>query len=191
MVQQRFSPTSGDIFSQFSSNYANGFGTTSGRYWLGNDRLNQLTTSTAGGVTYRLRIDVQSADNNRWFCAVYDQFSVRTAASNYMMTAGGYHGTAGDGLSSGYAFITSAAACPQCFNWASQVPTYPEYYTTTMQPYDKVQYCYNQPWIPSNGGFWYKNCQYTNDGLNGGFTWSSVGRLKASRMWLQPSNCRF
>ena len=66
--------------------YKSGFGDQCGEFWLGNDRLHELTKD--GG--YRLRIELE--DNNGVMAAVeYDTFIVGDEQSKYTLTIGGFN----------------------------------------------------------------------------------------------------
>ncbi|XP_071492964.1 microfibril-associated glycoprotein 4-like [Diadema antillarum] len=83
------------------SDYVNGFGTVSGEYWLGLERLYRLASSTVV-----LRVDLQDWNYN-WY---YAQYYFYSHASNdyYRGYFWSYSGTAGDSLSghNGYQFST-------------------------------------------------------------------------------------
>jgi len=83
--------------------YQNGFGTVSGEYWLGLDRIHRLAKNP---VT--LRFDLGAPDGRTRF-AVYQGFTVAGADQKYQMTSGTYtDGDAGDSFSfeSGSKFST-------------------------------------------------------------------------------------
>jgi len=70
--------------------YKVGFGERSGKYWLGNDLLRQLTANNR----YKLRIDLQSRHNNNWYYAEYSTFRVLSEADNYTLQVDGFSGNA-------------------------------------------------------------------------------------------------
>ena len=48
-------------------NYEGGFGTIESNFWLGLSKIYDLTNPTAnGGHTYRLRVEMYSADQAKW-----------------------------------------------------------------------------------------------------------------------------
>ncbi|XP_072174332.1 microfibril-associated glycoprotein 4-like [Diadema setosum] len=83
------------------SDYVNGFGTVSGEYWLGLERLYRLASSTVV-----LRVDLQDWNYN-WYYAQY-YFYIHASNDHYRGYFWSYSGTAGDSLSyhNGYQFST-------------------------------------------------------------------------------------
>ncbi|XP_014669352.1 PREDICTED: techylectin-5B-like [Priapulus caudatus] len=73
--------------------YRNGFGRLNGEFWLGNDKISQLTQSKR----MELRIDMEDAEGNSRY-AGYDQFAVASEDALYRLSLGAYYGTAGDSL---------------------------------------------------------------------------------------------
>eukprot|EP00058_Branchiostoma_floridae_P004157 XP_002589645.1 hypothetical protein BRAFLDRAFT_99252 [Branchiostoma floridae] len=66
-----------------------------GEFWLGNDKINRLTTQK----DYALRVDLQASDNTTAF-ALYNSFSVADEDDKYRLSIGGYSvtSTAGDAM---------------------------------------------------------------------------------------------
>uniref|UniRef100_A0A7N8XH52 Tenascin-like n=1 Tax=Mastacembelus armatus TaxID=205130 RepID=A0A7N8XH52_9TELE len=89
-VFQRRKDGSVDFFRGWAA-YTAGFGNLSGEFWLGLERLHNLTAMTR----MSLRIDLRDRDESAY--AKYSTFEV--AKKNYRLTVGGYSGTAGDSLS--------------------------------------------------------------------------------------------
>ncbi|KAL3876668.1 hypothetical protein ACJMK2_034473 [Sinanodonta woodiana] len=73
--------------------YSNGFGNLSGEFWIGNDKLHQMTKKT----DYMLRIDLETWDGSKWY-ALYNSFGVGSAEDGYKLNVSGYSGTAEDSL---------------------------------------------------------------------------------------------
>ena len=73
--------------------YKLGFGNLIGEFWLGLEYIHILTA----GSGYELRIDLQDFDNNKTH-AKYQNFSVGPKTGNYVLTATGYSGDAGDAM---------------------------------------------------------------------------------------------
>ncbi|XP_019853437.1 PREDICTED: fibrinogen C domain-containing protein 1-like [Amphimedon queenslandica] len=124
-------------FYRYWTDYENGFGDLTGEFWLGLSKIHRLTKE--GSNT--LRVDLGDFDNNTAY-ANYSTFSVSDGSTEYILTVGGYSGTAGDSLGSyhnGRRFTTrdndndlrSGINCAQ--QWA--------------------------------GAWWYNSCHYSN--LNG------------------------
>ncbi|XP_019617524.1 PREDICTED: fibrinogen-like protein 1 [Branchiostoma belcheri] len=101
VIQKRFD---GSVnFSQDWEGYKNGFGDLSGEFWLGNDKIYQITNVRS----YRLKIDLENWSSETVF-AEYATFYVEDEAANYRLQVGVYSGIAGDSLSwqDGYPFST-------------------------------------------------------------------------------------
>ncbi|XP_074642492.1 fibrinogen-like protein 1 [Tubulanus polymorphus] len=75
--------------------YKRGFGNLETEFWLGNDRIHQITSQG----DYKLRIELETWDGNRYF-AEYDSFSITDEADKYRLRISGYKGNAGDSLTS-------------------------------------------------------------------------------------------
>ncbi|KAK3601853.1 hypothetical protein CHS0354_041776 [Potamilus streckersoni] len=73
--------------------YSNGFGNLSGEFWIGNDKLHQMTKE----ADYMLRIDLEKWDGSKWY-ALYNSFGVGSAEDGYKLNVSGYSGTAEDSL---------------------------------------------------------------------------------------------
>ncbi|VDI77579.1 Hypothetical predicted protein [Mytilus galloprovincialis] len=71
--------------------YKRGFGSLQNEFWLGNDRLNILTSQGK----FELLITMQDFSNQNWY-AMYDNFKVGDEVSKYKLTLSGYSGNAGD-----------------------------------------------------------------------------------------------
>ena len=143
--------------------YKVGFGDPSGNYWLGNDRLSQLTANNR----YKLRFDLQQRDTGDWYYAEYSTFRVLSEADNYTLVVDGFSGNAGwdaFGEHNGQKFSTfDLDNDPISGNCATGL----------------------------GGGFWYSACGACL--VNGArssdnFYWAGLPRSRAlqlSRMWLK------
>jgi len=148
-----------NAFSRSWAEFKVGFNDSRGNYWLGNDRLHQLT------MNYRckLRFDLQLLSNHSWQYAEYSSFVVSSEADNYRMRVSGYSGNAGDHFS---------------YNNGNE-------FTTNDRDNDERsgENCA----VLNVGGFWYKNCAWAsvNAGSDGydDFAWGWL-QLKSTRMWL-------
>ncbi|KAL9974469.1 hypothetical protein ACROYT_G011503 [Oculina patagonica] len=76
------------------SDYKHGFGNLSGEFWLGNDKINRLTSAD----NMSLRVDLEDFEGNTRY-AEYNKFAVMSENENYKLILGKYSGTAGDSLS--------------------------------------------------------------------------------------------
>ena len=82
--------------------YKNGFGDVRGEFWLGNEKIHQLTE-----IPSQLRVEIRTKnDGNKY--AKYSNFTVTNEASKYTLFVGFYSGTADDRLTyhNGMAFTT-------------------------------------------------------------------------------------
>ena len=92
-MQQRPEGNS-SFFSRTWNEYKAGFGDPSGNYWIGLERLHQLTSS---GL-YKLRVDVQAQQDGQCYWEEISEFIVGSETSGYLLTSNGnYTGTAGEG----------------------------------------------------------------------------------------------
>ena len=126
--------------------------------------LTQLTWLTGNGK-YKLKFDLQSRKNGKWYYAEYNAFVVLPEAGNYKVMVAGYSGNAGrDSFKyhSGRMFST----------------------------YDRD----NDKWSSGNcaeyygGGFWNNYCYTCGVNNDASFRWHGLPggkKLQASRMWLQ------
>ena len=67
--------------------YKNGFGDMSGEFWLGLDKINQLTRNK----DMELRVDLEDFEGAKKF-AKYSTIVVEDEDENYKLTVGGYAG---------------------------------------------------------------------------------------------------
>ena len=91
LLQQHFNSSLAS-FNRSWSEFRVSIGNYSTDYWIGNDRLNQLTQYG----DYLLNIQLQSAVNRAWYSAQYDLITVGNALSGYPLQLGTFAGTAGD-----------------------------------------------------------------------------------------------
>ena len=80
-------------FYRYWTDYENGFGDLTGEFWLGLSKIHRLTKE--GSNT--LRVDLGDFEGNTAY-ANYSTFSISDGSTEYILTVGGYSGTAGDGL---------------------------------------------------------------------------------------------
>ncbi|XP_071180178.1 uncharacterized protein [Mytilus edulis] len=101
VIQRRLNGKTG--FYRGWKEYENGFGHLNAEYWLGNEKINQLTHSGK----YRLRINLEDFSGKHAY-AKYAHFVLGDASSKYKLTVSGYSGSAGDSLTyhSGRTFST-------------------------------------------------------------------------------------
>ena len=123
-----------DFYRGWNS-YQFGFGQLEGEFWLGLEILYHFTISKSCD----LRIDLQSFDSEERL-AKYSTFVIGSESSNYVLTADGYTGNAGDSLRvhNGQPFSTKDADHDANDSSCAQI---------------------------YKGGWWYASCHHSN--LNG------------------------
>ena len=138
--------------------YKNGFGDVRGEFWLGNEKIHQLTE-----IPSQLRVEINTTSPGYKY-AKYSNFTVTNEASNYTLFIGFYSGTAGDMLT----YHNEMA------------------FTTKDRDNDK-QKSYNRA-VNYRGAWWFKACLNSNLNGNYGdssyyqWNWSLLG----SEMKLKP-----
>ncbi|CAK8694833.1 microfibril-associated glycoprotein 4-like [Clavelina lepadiformis] len=80
-------------FDRNWDDYVAGFGSLDGEFWLGLDKIHNLTN----GRGCRLRIDIWDFENDHAF-AEYSSFSMEDESDNYRLHIGGYGGNAGNSM---------------------------------------------------------------------------------------------
>ena len=148
-VFQRRQDGSVDFYRNWTD-YENGFGNLTGEFWLGLSKIHRLTKE--GSNT--LRVDLGDFEGNTSY-ANYSTFSISDGSTEYILTVGGYSGTAGDSLwyHNGSRFSTRDNDND---NWGHNCA---QYYT---------------------GAWWYNNCHNSN--LNGHY-FSTGSSGKGLRWW--------
>ncbi|ESO03927.1 hypothetical protein HELRODRAFT_151843, partial [Helobdella robusta] len=84
VIQQRIDGS--QSFTQNWAKYKSGFGTYNKNFWLGLEKMHQLTTS----ADYRLRFEVLVS--GKWYSDEYDHFKVCTEFQKYFLNVSGYRG---------------------------------------------------------------------------------------------------
>ena len=123
-------------FYRYWTDYENGFGDLTGEFWLGLSKIHHLTKE--GSKT--LRVDLGDFEGNTAY-ANYSTFSVSDGSTEYILTVGGYSGTAGDSM------------------------TYHNGYRFTTRDNDSDQWSRDNCAQHHTGARWYIGCTYSN--LNG------------------------
>ncbi|MXQ87661.1 hypothetical protein E5288_WYG017708 [Bos mutus] len=151
IVFQRRNTGQLDFFKRWRT-YVEGFGDPMKEFWLGLDKLHNLTMGTP--TRYEVRVDLQTANESAY--AVYDSFQVASSKERYRLTVGKYRGTAGDALTyhNGWKFTT--------FDRDNDIA---------------LSNCA----LTHHGGWWYKNCHLANpNGRYGETKHSEVGDSEGS-----------
>ena len=84
VMQQRVSASVN--FSQSWVNYRNGFGQYDGNFWLGNQKIFQLT----GAGAWTLRVVMLLSFNHGWYSVEYDSFSVGSEGTVFSLICNSY-----------------------------------------------------------------------------------------------------
>eukprot|EP00058_Branchiostoma_floridae_P009832 XP_002595320.1 hypothetical protein BRAFLDRAFT_59778 [Branchiostoma floridae] len=80
-------------FARDWQTYKHGFGDLNGEFWLGNEKISQITNAKS----YSLKIDLENWSSGTAY-AEYDSFYVEGIKAKYRMHIGSHSGTAGDSL---------------------------------------------------------------------------------------------
>ncbi|KAI1883684.1 hypothetical protein AGOR_G00234090 [Albula goreensis] len=145
-------------FGNIASDTGKGFCHTPGEYWLGNDRISQLTKMGPTEVIIEMT-DWSGAKVQ----AMYQQFTVQGESTGYVLSVGRYSGTAGDTLLQGANELVGENRTMTIHNGMM------------FSTYDRD----NDKWIPGDsskqcsredgGGWWYNRCHSSNP--NGRYYW--------------------
>jgi len=159
LVQQKVDGSG--FFNRTWAEYKAGFGDPSGNYWLGNDRLSELTQTGR----YKLRFDLRAVNGTRYW-AEYSTFVVLNEAYNYRLERiSGYSGNAGNTF----------------LNYNN--------FGTEFTTYDRDNDIWTSPgWsgncaVLSGGACWFVqcgNCNFNNVRIH--FTWSLRLPLQSTRI---------
>ena len=101
VFQKRFNGFVG--FYRDWNEYKNGFGDIRGEFWLGNEKIHQLTE-----IPSQLRVEINTTSNGNKY-AKYSNFTITNEATNYTLFVDFYSGDAKDRLTTthnGFAFTT-------------------------------------------------------------------------------------
>ncbi|XP_078621159.1 microfibril-associated glycoprotein 4-like [Branchiostoma floridae x Branchiostoma japonicum] len=179
VIQRRFD---GSLeFFRYYSAYRDGFGDPSGEYWLGLDNMYRITAQNA----YELYIELEDWGGNVKY-ARYSTFSVGPGGY-YILSVGGYSGTAGDGF-----YLSSSSQGNNGAKFSTRWHD-KDTYSGSMAEY-------------FGGGWWYRNGGNSNlngpyfrdtDGFNGnnglGVYWYPFNNnhyysLKKTKMMIRPTD---
>lgn len=165
-------------FSRNWTDYKNGFGNLHDEFWLGNEKLHQLTSQDV----YELKIEMEEWNGKRHF-AEYDRFEILNEQENYRLKVSGYHGNAGDSLTP---------------YWRSHdgMPFSTRDRDNDNRFYDNCAECYGGGWwyndcFESNlNGRYYQNGSHNNYFVRNGIQWNSIhsySSLKFVEIMIKPS----
>ncbi|CAI9734328.1 Hypothetical predicted protein [Octopus vulgaris] len=178
VVFQKRQDGSVDFFKRWNE-YKKGFGNLDAEFWIGNDNLHYLTNQ---GDT-KLRIQMTDWEDKSYY-AEYDYFRVSNEKDLYRLTVRGYHGTAGDSLTS---YWEKHDGMP--FSTVDQ--------DNDGRYYDNCADYYHGAWWFNNcfdshlNGRYYKKGHHNNYFVRDGVQWNSIhlhSSLKKVEMLLKPAD---
>ena len=140
VIQQRI--TANTSFALPWANYTAGFGTYNDNFWLGLEKVYQLTANKR----YKLRFELLQT-NGQWMSAEYDGFSLGGAATYYTIHVSGFTGDTG--------------SCGDVMNTTysnNQVHNGMKF-TTVDQDHDLSS---GNCATSRGGGWWYNDCVFLN-----------------------------
>ncbi|KAK7866285.1 hypothetical protein R5R35_007116 [Gryllus longicercus] len=128
--------------------YADGFGSPAGEFWLGNTALHRLTADNCS----TLRVDLRDIYGKVWV-AEYSDFHVSSAADGFRLRVSGYSGNASDALDYQNRMQFSAIDADRDASNTHCAANY-------------------------EGGWWFSHCQHANlnGRYNLGLTWFDAAR---------------
>ncbi|KAL4618128.1 fibrinogen beta chain [Arapaima gigas] len=145
-------------FGNIASANEKGFCQKPGEYWLGNDRISQLTKMGPMEILFEMGDWSGSRVH-----AKYSQFTVQGENSNYLMSVAGYSGTGGDGLLSGAKELSGENRTMTIHN-GMMFSTYDRDNDNWLAG-DPSKQCSRE----DGGGWWYNRCHASNP--NGRYYW--------------------
>ncbi|XP_052873620.1 LOW QUALITY PROTEIN: ficolin-2-like [Anopheles cruzii] len=158
VIQHRFDGSTN--FYRNWKEYKNGFGQLEGEFWLGLDRIHQLTTSKP----HELVILLEDFDGNKTY-AKYNRFEIGGESELYALkTITGFSGTAGDSMFSFAGESLPSAAGMKFSTLDSDNDIWPKSCAVTY-----------------TGAWWYSNCHKAN--LNGRYLRGHTKIYAAGMMW--------
>ena len=137
--------------------YKDGFGSLSGEFWLGNDKINELTKNGS-------ELKVRLWEGSTYGEANYSSFMVGNASEKYSLAVSGYSGNTGDALS---------------YHNGGKFSTYDQ----DNDSHNSETSCSS---MYGNSAWWYQNCYYSNlNGVYGsdssyGIVWSASAPFSSS-----------
>uniref|UniRef100_A0A8C9SRL7 Fibrinogen beta chain n=1 Tax=Scleropages formosus TaxID=113540 RepID=A0A8C9SRL7_SCLFO len=138
-----------------------GFCHKPGEYWLGNDRISQLSKMGPTEILFEMTDWTGSRVQ-----AKYNQFTVQGENSNYVLSVAGYSGTAGDGLLIGAKELSGENRTMTIHN-GMMFSTY-DRDNDNWLPGDPSKQCSRE----DGGGWWYNRCHSSNP--NGRYYWGGL-----------------
>ncbi|KAG7255403.1 hypothetical protein CRUP_035711 [Coryphaenoides rupestris] len=138
-------------FGNIAFDVGKGHCQTPGEYWLGNERISQLTKMGPTEVLF----EMEDWSQNKVY-AMYRQFTVQSESSNYVLSVDGYSGTAGNTLLVGALELTGQNRTMTIHN-GMMFSTY-DRDNDGWTPGDSSKQCSKE----DGGGWWYNRCHSAN-----------------------------
>ena len=115
ILRNDYAGSSSGLFNRPWSQYEQGFGNPTSRYWIGLDKLHDLSPGIC-----KIRFDLQDTAGT-WYYAQYSNFSVGDSSTNYTLTIGGWSGNVYDAMAyhNGRQFTTYDVDNDACPTYAS------------------------------------------------------------------------
>ncbi|XP_035281988.1 fibrinogen beta chain [Anguilla anguilla] len=145
-------------FGNIASDSGKGFCSNPGEYWLGNDKISQLTKM--GPTEVLIEMEDWKGDKVK---AQYQQFTVQGEMSGYVLAVGKYQGTAGNSFLDGATELTGENRTMTIHN-GMMFSTY-DRDNDKWLPGDPTKQCSRE----DGGGWWYNRCHSSNP--NGRYYW--------------------
>uniref|UniRef100_A0A665T2Z2 Fibrinogen beta chain n=1 Tax=Echeneis naucrates TaxID=173247 RepID=A0A665T2Z2_ECHNA len=138
-------------FGNIALDVGKGYCQTPGEYWLGNERISQLTKMGPTEVLIEMEDWTGSKVN-----AQYRQFTIQSETSNYVLAVDGYSGNAGNGLLEGSTELFGENRTMTIHN-GMMFSTY-DRDNDNWNPGDPSKQCSRE----DGGGWWYNRCHSAN-----------------------------
>lgn len=176
VIQRRIDGTV-DFFKKWED-YKHGFGNIEGEFWLGNEKIYQLTNQE----DYMLRIEMEDW-NGKFYHANYEHFKIGDENKKYMLHIHGYHGNAGDSLTPKWDGHNG-----QSFSTIDN--------DNDNRYYDNCAEHYNGAWWFNNcfeahlNGIYYHKGSHNNYFVRNGIQWNTIhvhSSLKHVTMMIKPT----
>ncbi|XP_034021036.1 fibrinogen beta chain [Thalassophryne amazonica] len=138
-------------FGNIAFDVGKGHCETPGEYWLGNERISQLTKMGPTEVLF----EMEDWTNAKVY-AQYRKFTIQSEASNYVLAVDGYSGNAGNGLLEGSLELFGENRTMTIHN-GMMFSTY-DRDNDNWNPGDPSKQCSRE----DGGGWWYNRCHSCN-----------------------------
>ena len=159
-----------DQFQSSWSNYTLGFGTVAKNFWMGLEKIHQLTSTW----NYKMRLEVQLL-TGQWLSCEYNSFSISTGSSFYKISVSGYSGD-----------ILDSFNYPQYPAWSHNGMKFSTYDSDHDNNGGNCA-------VYMGGGWWFNSCHVLC--VNGfynthGFAYDNYNSVSATENWISFSTSR-